>query len=73
MDRKLRRLRSIEASYRHTMKRVQDEFRHETVDRENAQKRLAKVREKYQRKIDKLQPKIKALAQRRSELKTAEG
>ena len=55
------------------MKRVQDEFRHETVDRENAQKRLAKVREKYQRKIDKLQPKIKALTQRRSELKTAEG
>ena len=73
MDRKLRRLRAIEASYRHTIKRAQDEVRHETVDREKAQRRLDKVRAKYQRKIEKLQPKIRALATRRTELKTAEG
>jgi len=73
VDRKLRRLRSIEAGYRHLIKRAQDEFRHETVDREKAQKRFEKVRDKYHGKIEKLQPKIKALALRRSELKTSEG
>ena len=61
----------IEASYRHGIKRAQDELRHETVDREKAQKRFEKTREKYHLKIEKLQPKIKALTLKRSALKAS--
>lgn len=73
MDRKLRHLRTVEASYRHWIKRAQEEFRDETVNKDRAHKRYDKIRVKYTRKIDKLQPKIRDLAVRRSELKGAEG
>ncbi len=59
----------MESSYRRTIKRAQDEFRHETVDKEKAEKRLDKIRKKYTSKIDKLQPKIRALTHQRAELK----
>ncbi|TLZ58490.1 MAG: hypothetical protein E6K17_00665 [Methanobacteriota archaeon] len=72
MDRKLRHLRAVEASYRHWIKRAQEEFRDETVNKDRAHKRYDKIKVKYTRKIDKLQPKIRDLAVRRSELK-AEG
>ena len=69
VDRQLRRLRAIEASYRHWIKRAHEEFRDETVDKEKAHKRYDRIREKYTRKIERLQPKIRALTLRRSELK----
>ncbi len=73
MDRKLHRLRKIEASYRHWIKRAHDELKHETVDRDRAEKRFEKIRANYTRKIEKLQPKIRDLTVLRSELKGAEG
>ena len=39
------------------------------MDKEKAEKRLDKVRKKYMHKIDKLQPKIRALTHQRAELK----
>lgn len=73
LDRKLHRLRKIEASYRHWIKRALDEFRHETVDKDRAEKRYEKTRTRYTRKIEKLQPKIRDLTVERSELKGTEG
>jgi len=69
VDRKLRRFRAIESSYRKTIKRAQEELRNETVDKERAQKRYNKVKAKYNRKIEKLQPKIRSLMHKRAELK----
>ena len=66
-------MRAIEASYRHWIKRAQEEFKDETVDKDRAHRRYDRIRSKYTRKIDKLQPKIRDLAVRRSELKGAEG
>src|SRR3989442_11212814 len=68
MDRKLRHLRAVEASYRHWIKRAQEEFRDETVNKDRAHKRYDKIKVKYTRKIDKLQPKIRDLAVRRTGL-----
>src|SRR2546428_763501 len=73
MDRKLRHLRAVEASYRHWIKRAQEEFRDETVNKDRAHKRYDKIKVKYTRKIDKLQPKIRDLAVRRSEPKAGGG
>jgi len=63
----------IEASYRHWIKRAQEEFKDETVDKDRAHRRYDRIRLKYTRKIDKLQPKIRDLAVKRSELKGSEG
>ena len=46
-------------------------MRHETVDKERAEKRYTRIRAKYTRKIEKLQPKIRDLTMLRSELKGA--
>ncbi len=73
LDRKLHRLRKIEASYRHWIKRAHEELRHETVDKDRAEKRYDKIRVRYTRKIEKLQPRIRDLTVLRSELKGAEG
>src|SRR5256885_14090910 len=73
MDRKLRHLRGVEASYRHWIKRAQEEFKDETVNKDRAHKRYDKIKVKYTRKIDKLQPKIRDLAVRRSELQAGGG
>ena len=67
----MRRLRTIEASYRHWIKRALDEAKDDTVDHERSQRRYERVRTKYTRKIDRLQSKIRALATRRSELKNS--
>jgi len=69
VDHKLRRLRAIESSYRHWIKGAQEEMREATVDRDRAQRRFEKIKVKYTRKIDKLQPKIRSLTLRRAELK----
>ena len=60
-------------SYRHWIKRAQEEFKDETVDKDRAHRRYDRIRLKYTRKIDKLQPKIRDLAVKRSELKGSEG
>jgi hypothetical protein len=39
------------------------------VDKERAHRRYDRIREKYTRKIDRLQTKIRALSLKRSELK----
>ena len=49
------------------------EFKDETVDKDRAHRRYDRIRLKYTRKIDKLQPKIRDLAVKRSELKGSEG
>lgn len=41
----------------------------ETVDPVKAEKKFKKIKAKYDAKIDKLQPKIKKLTNRRTELK----
>lgn len=69
VDKKLRHLRAVESSYRKWIKRAHEEYRNETVDTEKAQKRYEKIKVKYTKKIDKLQPKIQTLIRQRAELK----
>ena len=71
MDRKLRRLRAIEAGYRHWIKSAHEDLRNETVDKERAGKRYDRIRRKFTRKIERIQPKIRDLTVERSELKGA--
>ncbi len=69
VDKKLRHLRAVESSYRRWIKRAHEEYREETVEPEKAQKRYEKIKVKYTKKIDKLQPKIQTLIRQRGELK----
>lgn len=69
IDRSLRRLRKIEASWRSTIKRVHETALDDHVDPVRAKERYEKVRTKYERKIAKLQPKIRRMTHQRAELK----
>lgn len=70
VERKLRRLRRIEASYRADIRRALEASKADTVDPVRARERYEKARAKYERRIDRLVPKIKALTTRRAELKS---
>ncbi len=69
VDRRLRHLRAVESTYRKAIKRAREEARNETIDTDKAEKRYEKVKAKYQRRIEKLQPKIQTLVRQRAELK----
>jgi oligopeptide/dipeptide ABC transporter ATP-binding protein len=61
IDWRLKRLRRIEAGYRAEIRRAQQLFKDTTVDRLKAERRFEKRRAKLEGKIEKVQPKIKAL------------
>jgi len=69
IDSKLRRLRRIEASHHATIRRALEASRLDTVDPVKAKRKYERIRAKYERKIRRLSPKIKALTIRRSEIK----
>lgn len=59
----------MDASYRKTIRRAHEAMRMNTADPEKARKKYEKIKAKYERKIDRLQPKLKELTIRRAELK----
>lgn len=61
IERKLKRLRRIEAGYRAEIRRAQQLVKGATVDRVKAERKFERVRAKLEGKIEKVQPKIKAL------------
>ncbi len=69
IDQKLHHLRRVEASYRAAIRRAREAMRENSADPVKAKKKFEKARARYERKIDKLQPKVKQLTNRRSELK----
>ncbi len=69
IDAKLRSLRRIEASHHAAIRRALEASRLDTVDPVKARKKYEKVKAKVERKIKKISPKIKALTNRRAELK----
>ncbi|HLE54387.1 MAG TPA: hypothetical protein VI999_04000 [Thermoplasmata archaeon] len=69
IDQRLHHLRRVEASYRAAIRRAQQAMRQNTADPVKAKKKFEKFRAKYERKIDRLQPKVKQLTHERAELK----
>lgn len=69
IERKLRRFRRIEASYHKDIKRALEASRANTVSPVKAREKYEKYRAKCERKMGHLQPKIKALTERRETLK----
>ena len=69
VDQKLHHLRRIEAGYRKTIARARETMKENTADPVKAEKKFKSVKAKYERKIEKLQPKIKRFTIRRAELK----
>lgn len=61
VDRKLRRLRRIEAGYRAEIRRAQQAMKSATVDRRKAERRFERIRDRLEGKIEKLQPKVRTL------------
>src|SRR2546425_2534522 len=66
-DRKLKRLRQIEAGYRAEIRRAQQSFKGATVDRVKAERRVEKNRAETWAKKEKGQPKIKGPPKRKGE------
>ncbi len=69
IDQKLHHFRRVEASYRTAIRRAQQAMRENTADPVRAKKKFEKFRAKYERKIEKLQPKVKQLTHQRAVLK----
>ncbi len=59
----------MEAGYRKSIARARSDMKENTADPVAAEKRFKKVQAKFERKIEKLQPKIKQLTIRREALK----
>ncbi len=59
----------MEAGYRKSIARARSDMKENTADPVAAEKRFKKAQAKYERRIEKLQPKIKRLTIRRAELK----
>lgn len=70
VHRKLRRLRRIEASYRADIRRALDRSRSETIDPVRAKERFERTRARYERRMDRVMHRIKALTSREAELKS---
>jgi len=73
IERKLRRLRRIEASYRSEIRRALEASKMDTLDPVKAKERFERIRTKVERRIDRLVPKIRTLTVRRAELKARKG
>ena len=69
VDQKLHHLRRVEAGYRKSIARARQTMKEDTADPVAAEKKFKKLQGKYERRIEKLQPKIKLLTQRREQLK----
>ncbi|MGQ0797127.1 MAG: hypothetical protein ACT4OI_04575 [Methanobacteriota archaeon] len=69
IERKLRHLRRIEASYRADIRRALESSKANTADPVKAREKFEKVRARCERRIDRLVPKVKALSERREALK----
>ncbi len=69
LERKLKRLRRIEAGYRAEIRRAQHAMKENTVDRLKAERKFERIRAKLEGKIERVQPKIKALTNRVSDHK----
>jgi len=69
VDQKLHHLRRVEGGYRKTIARAREAMKDNTADPVAAERKFKKTKGKYERKIEKLQPKIKQLTVRREELK----
>lgn len=69
LDHRLHHLRRVEASYRAAIRRAQQAMRENTANPVKAKKRFEKIRAKYERKIEKLQPQVKQLTNQRAERK----
>ena len=69
IDRKLQRLRRLEASYRQEIRRAEEEYRRTTRGKDGALRRLEKIRTNYARRINRMMPKIRGLLLRRADLK----
>jgi multidrug resistance efflux pump len=65
----LHHLRRVEAGYRKTIQHAREAMKDNSADPVKAEKRFKKTKSKYEHKLEKLQPKIKALTHRREELK----
>jgi len=61
LERKLKRFRRIEAGYRAEIRRAQHAMKENTVDRLKAERRFERRRAKLEGKIERIQPKIRAL------------
>lgn len=73
IERKLRRLRRIEASYRAEIRRALEASKMNTLDPVKAKERYERIRAKVDRKIGKLVPKIRTLTVQRAERKARKG
>lgn len=69
VDQKLHHLRRVEAGYRKSIARARADMKDNTADPVKAEKKFDKLKGKYERRIEKLQPKIKRLTARREVLK----
>lgn len=69
VERKLRHLRRIEASYRADIRRALESSKANTADPVKAREKFEKIRTRCERRIDRLGSKVKALADRREALK----
>jgi len=67
VERKLKRLRRIEAGYRAEIRRAQHALKDATIDRLKAERKFERIRAKLEGKIGKVQPKIKALTNLKAE------
>ena len=67
IERKLKRLRQIEAGYRAEIRRAKHALKGATVDRTKAERKFEKIRAKLESRIDKVQPKIKVLTNLKAE------
>jgi len=70
IERKLKRLRRIEAGYRAEIRRAQLALKGTTVDRRKAERKFERIRAKLEGKIEKVQPKIKELTNLQAERRT---
>lgn len=69
IDQKLQHLRRVEASYRSEIRRALQAMKDNTANPVKAEARFKKTKAKFERRIEKLQPKIKHFAVLRAEMK----
>jgi len=65
LDLRLKRLRAIEGDYRSTLRRAEDEHKHNLISKE----KFLKIKAKQEAKIEKILPKVRRLQHLRNEMK----
>ena len=65
LDLKLKRLRAIEGDYRSTIRRAQEDLKHNFISKE----KFLKIKAKQEAKIEKILPKVRRLQHQRNEMK----